>query len=508
MNLTLHVQPPRGRSFEFQHAGPVIRIGRDPGLDLVLDSAHDNVSWEHARVTLTDKAATLTDLGSTNGTYLNGSLDRIKTCALKIGDEVQLGLTGPRLKVLALQLANGATEAPAEPRRPRNGIVVAPAAVSATRQLLIETQVLHRHTIAMLAGVFLFLLLLISTVIWLLNRQVDQTQARVDDAQQALESVKERQDLAELKLDQIVAEVRGVAGRMDEYNRQQKEAREQDRARIEQTVAAAQREAARFNNEMQAELRRLQEQGRQLAANKKPVADINELNRVRGGGLPAGNNAPALKFEPGLVMSIRKKDSANKKQFDYENVALVHANGESLYLQWFEDRPKEVKVDDIETIVIRNQMYQLDPKTKLFQPAMAFFQLDRASTQFNRVSYLDDDLASFQRGCVVGETPNFCMVRRTSNGLTLVAPMRVFGSLAFPAKSIQEIVTNFGVFTWSETERDYVFQTHQQIADKLNAERDQKRKEKYEEEWKKRKEAYQALTDRLRAARPNWWGWW
>lgn len=507
MKLKLQIRPPSGAAFEFQHGGPVVRIGRDPGADLALDSAQDNVSWEHARVTLTDKAATLTDLGSTNGTFLNGSRDRVKTCALKIGDELQLGQTGPRLRVIELQLANGATVPPAEPRRPKNGVAVAPAAVSATRKLLIQTQSRHRNTLAVLSSVFLLLLLLVSTVIWLLNRQVDQTQTRIDETTKSIDAVKVRQDEADKKLDQIVADVRGVAGRMEDINNQQKAEREKERGRVDQAVGQAVREAARFNNEMQAELRRLQEQGRQMDAKKMPVADLNVLNQARGGGPADNNGAPPLKFTPGLVLSIRKKDSANKRQFDFENAALVYATPESLYLQWFEDKPKEVKFDDIETITVKNQMYQYDPKSKRFESAIAFFRLDRTTTQFSRMPYTEDDLASYQRGCVVGETPNFCLVHRSGDGLVLAVPMKVFGTIAFPAKSIQEIVTNFGIFTWSETERDYVFQTHQQIADKLNADREQKMKEYREDWWKKRKEAYQMLTDRMQAAKP-WWAWW
>jgi hypothetical protein len=53
-----------------------------------------------------------------------------------------------------------------------------------------------------------------------------------------------------------------------------------------------------------------------------------------------------------------------------------------------------------------------------------------------------------------------------------------------------------------------VFQSHQQFADKFNAERDKLKKEKEEDEWRKRKEAYELVTKRLQALRPYWWNWW
>lgn len=511
MKLRLQVLPPSGVPFEFQHAGPMIRIGRDPASDLAFESSQDNVSWEHARVTLTDKAATLTDLGSTNGTFLNGANDRVKTCALKVGDDVRLGQTGPRLKVMALELAKVATVLPAEPRRPKHAVTAQPAAsISSTRKLLIHSQSRNRQMIAVLSAVFLLLLMLISTVIWLLNRQLDvstsKTHARIEEVNQTVDTVKGRQDEADKKLDQIVADVRGVAGRLDDINKQQKAERDKDRQRIDQAVNLAVREAARMNENIQAELRRLQEQGKKLDANRMPVADLDALNKARGGNVDPSEHS--LKFKPGLVLSIRKKNSGNRRQFDYENMALVHATPDAIYLQWFEDKPKEVKVEDIETIAVKNQIYNFDPRSKSFEPGVAHYRLDRASAQFVRQSNSEDDLSVYQRGTIVGESPTFCLIHRSAQGISIALPKNVYGSTAFPAKSILEVVTNFGVFVWSEAERDYVFQTHQQYADKYNAERDKARKEQLEEEWKKRKEAYQLVTERLKAVRPYWWHWW
>ncbi len=50
--------------------GEALRIGRVPGNDLVLPSP--DVSRQHARIAIASDSATLTDLGSTNGTWLEG----------------------------------------------------------------------------------------------------------------------------------------------------------------------------------------------------------------------------------------------------------------------------------------------------------------------------------------------------------------------------------------------------------------------------------------------------
>ncbi len=62
-------------------------IGRS-GADLDVDDR--GVSRRHARISRgTDGAWTLTDLGSTNGTFLNGT--RVRAARLQDGDEIRVG---------------------------------------------------------------------------------------------------------------------------------------------------------------------------------------------------------------------------------------------------------------------------------------------------------------------------------------------------------------------------------------------------------------------------------
>ena len=75
-------------------AGPVV-IGRTPGCDIVI--ADDYVSSQHARITPTGDGILLEDLGSTNGTVVNGELIDAAV-SLAAGDEIALGEV--RLKVV------------------------------------------------------------------------------------------------------------------------------------------------------------------------------------------------------------------------------------------------------------------------------------------------------------------------------------------------------------------------------------------------------------------------
>ena len=62
-------------------------VGRGPGVDLAFADAE--MSQQHAAIEFADGGFRLCDLGSTNGTYVNGALVRV--CELKNADRVQLG---------------------------------------------------------------------------------------------------------------------------------------------------------------------------------------------------------------------------------------------------------------------------------------------------------------------------------------------------------------------------------------------------------------------------------
>ncbi|MGO9974199.1 MAG: FHA domain-containing protein [Solirubrobacteraceae bacterium] len=63
-------------------------LGRDRGCDVVLCDL--SVSRRHARLVFRDEKWVVQDLGSTNGTIVNGR--RIGRCELRPGDRVRIGL--------------------------------------------------------------------------------------------------------------------------------------------------------------------------------------------------------------------------------------------------------------------------------------------------------------------------------------------------------------------------------------------------------------------------------
>ncbi|MEP7049851.1 MAG: DUF4388 domain-containing protein [Pseudomonadota bacterium] len=67
--------------------GQEIVIGRSSELDMVL--VEEMVSRKHARIALTDGVISIADLGSTNGTFVNG--EKVDQGTLKEGDRVLIG---------------------------------------------------------------------------------------------------------------------------------------------------------------------------------------------------------------------------------------------------------------------------------------------------------------------------------------------------------------------------------------------------------------------------------
>jgi pSer/pThr/pTyr-binding forkhead associated (FHA) protein len=67
--------------------GPVV-VGRSPGSDIVIGD--DFVSARHMRVSPSGDSALAEDLGSTNGTILNGERLVVPT-TLRIGDTIDIG---------------------------------------------------------------------------------------------------------------------------------------------------------------------------------------------------------------------------------------------------------------------------------------------------------------------------------------------------------------------------------------------------------------------------------
>jgi S1-C subfamily serine protease len=86
-----------GQAKRFDQA--VVVVGRQGGLDLRFDPQQDlDVSSRHAEIRTTEEGFVVTDVGSTNGTYVNGKKISGPT-PLTEGDKVRFGAKGPETQI-------------------------------------------------------------------------------------------------------------------------------------------------------------------------------------------------------------------------------------------------------------------------------------------------------------------------------------------------------------------------------------------------------------------------
>jgi hypothetical protein len=117
MKLRMQISTRSGAPTSFEHAGPVVRIGRDSACELALGGgAADRVSRRHARIDLSTAGARLSDTGSSNGTFVNGRPVK-DAVPLHAGDRIQLGRTGATLQLIGLDLSPGTAPRPPLPHR-------------------------------------------------------------------------------------------------------------------------------------------------------------------------------------------------------------------------------------------------------------------------------------------------------------------------------------------------------------------------------------------------------
>ena len=116
--MRLRIISPDGTTSELMVASPEARLGRDPGCKVAFDpAAYPKVSGEHARIERTATGLVLTHLSRSNKTLLNGTPIEGAT-ALKVGDKIRLGYSGPTVEVLDVEAPRGKSAPPGQPAAP------------------------------------------------------------------------------------------------------------------------------------------------------------------------------------------------------------------------------------------------------------------------------------------------------------------------------------------------------------------------------------------------------
>ncbi|MGZ0165015.1 MAG: FHA domain-containing protein, partial [Planctomycetales bacterium] len=103
MRVTLRIMLVGSEPIELERTGASLTIGRDPECDFVVPDvdAADLTSSRHAELSWNNDSLMLADLGSTNGTFVNGEV--VSSRQVGPGDRIQLGRLGPEVVIVQIQ---------------------------------------------------------------------------------------------------------------------------------------------------------------------------------------------------------------------------------------------------------------------------------------------------------------------------------------------------------------------------------------------------------------------
>jgi hypothetical protein len=529
MKIRMHVQD-GPRAFDFEHVGSSLAIGRNPAGELVLeqDAAESVVSWDHARIDLSPREATLTDLRSTNGTYRNGA-PVSGTVPLWPNDAVRFGQTGPVLTIKMIDLTPAAV---------RDGVrfapppipVAAPAVltgakrklqkpvVSETRGIALQAvqdlmaqqeeqraaHARHRRALTTVALVALLLFLLLGGGLLWHSGKLDRLWARTG---------KIEDDLTDLG-QQMRQQAESTADHFGRIEQEQAVKRDKDHKELMAKVDAAEQVMAQEAAKLRIGVDQLK---------KDLGATLDDLNRrltAKPNDMPAAADPrpaapraaaarPAPRIEPGMKMDVVLK----KKDVYYTGV-LLGISGTEVTLQTNPNagaKPSKFDIKDVQAFQTRDGMFALNEDTQMFEPALTYFRFNPSSKLFER-SDDPDDATLAQDAQILGpvNAVKALLAVPRDGQWTIGLPLPASKAPgAIPAYHLKEIVTAKGVYTYDDARQDYTYKSHYQLATEAKEKRDEYWRQVDEKQYERRKEVYGLVTDRFRALAPYYWRrWW
>jgi hypothetical protein len=539
MKIRLHITDGT-KSYDFEHAGPSVAVGRNPAGDLVLEeeSAESVVSWEHARIDLSPREATLTDLRSTNGTFRNGSAVT-GTVPLWPQDTIRFGQSGPTLTVRVIELTPVGGKPlpkgiPVEPpmartKTAKQAVKAAPVisetrgiALQAVQNLMAQQEALraqqqanarHRWAITGVALLALVFFLLLGGGLLLHSGKLTSQGQQLGK----LESGHEK----------LQTEVAGLADNMrkqaadtaDHFSHIESE-QSAEKARQEQTLAKVDG-VARQIIDQEAKLHggmekmkkdlgvSLAELNRRLSPAKSggnvDVAKKDAGARADASAIPANDGSPRI--EPGAKIDLITKNGVAKGIL----LGIEKTRVKVQTLPYPDAKPSEWDVKDVQAFQTRDGIFAYNEATAQFEQAVTYYRFNRSSHMFERAenpadAYMPEDAK------VIGPVNSAFALLAVGKGgewtVGLPIPSSRSPDMLEPYQ-LKEIVTAKGVYTYDPSKQEYGYKSYGTMAAEAKAARDEYWEKVDQKYWDRRKESYQLVTDRLRALRPYfWWNWW
>jgi len=174
-----------------------ITLGRAPSNTISLPADdHPQVSAHHVRLTVTGGELAIEDLGSTNGTFVNGK--KAGSGQLRSGDTIQLGARGPRFVVLDVSAIEGAVSGAAN-----GGSLGATKFVKVPAVRVPKSVLRNREALWGLLGLVLIVAICGGIAFFHLEQRGFEESARVDRMTSVIQDrIEQKLTVANLRLDE------------------------------------------------------------------------------------------------------------------------------------------------------------------------------------------------------------------------------------------------------------------------------------------------------------------
>ena len=237
---------------------------------------------------------------------------------------------------------------------------------------------------------------------------------------------------------------------------------------------------------------------------------LDEINaRLSPSAPPAPPGTPASRVEPGMRIEVLMKNG----NLHYSGT-LVGIEGTKVLLQSMHlagAKPSSFELGEIAAFHTKFGIFAYNPKTGRVVPALTYYQFNKSTGNFERMTTGAGDTFMAEDAKVVGPTNSAVALYGVApdGSWSIGLPIPYSESpAAIPAANFQRIVTSLGTYTYDPMAKDYTYTTHVQTAQAAQAARDAAGQAYYQRQWQRDVETYKLQTDRIQAMQSYWGAYW
>jgi hypothetical protein len=205
-----------------------------------------------------------------------------------------------------------------------------------------------------------------------------------------------------------------------------------------------------------------------------------------------------------MRVDVLMKDGVNQ----YSG-ALVGIDGTKVLLQTVAlegAKPSVFDVSDIAAYQTKFGIFAYNTRTRLIVPALTYYQFNKSTGNFERMTAGAGDAFLAEDARVVGPTNSALALFGVApdGSWSIGLPVPQYDSPAdIPAANFQRIITSRGIYTYDAKGKAYTYKTHAQVAEAAQAAQDAAGQAYYKQQWDRDVQTYSLQTNRVQALQPQ-----